>query len=69
MGDDSTATARDRLSAIERLTALEPDNSVTQVTVNFFRDENGNPVFGDHVPDMPSEPEGRTKRLELEVPE
>ena len=68
LGDDSTATARDRLSAIERLAALEPDNSVTQVTINFCRDENGNPVFGDHV-HMQAEPDGGTQRPELEVPE
>jgi hypothetical protein len=43
-GDDSAATTRDRLTAIERLSELEAnDNSVTQVTLNFFRDETGEP--------------------------
>jgi hypothetical protein len=68
LGDDSTATARDRLSAIDRLTDLEPGNSVTQVTLNFFRDDNGEPTL--LPPGTRNEPEGRTQqRPELDVPE
>jgi hypothetical protein len=68
LGDDSTATARDRLSAIERLAELEPGNAVTQVTLNIFRDENGEPIL--RPPGAQTEPEGRTQRRpELEVSE
>ena len=68
LGDDSTATARDRLSAIDRLADLEPRNAVTQVTLNYFLDEHGDPVLG--PPETRTEPQGRTQqRDELEVSE
>lgn len=39
LGDDSTATARDRLTALDRLSELESGrDSVTQVTLNIWRD-------------------------------
>jgi len=68
LGDDSTASARDRLTALERLANLEPGNSVTQVTLNYFVDENGEPTL--LPPNTRTEPERRTQqRPELGVPE
>jgi hypothetical protein len=78
LGDDSTATARDRLAAIGRLADLEPANSVTHVTVNFLADEDGNPLpFHDadgsplpyrQLPE-PSPKDEHNKPPELEAPE
>jgi hypothetical protein len=42
LGDDSAATTRDRLTAIEKLSELESSHGgVTQVSLNIFPDENG----------------------------
>ena len=52
LGDDSTATTRDRLTAIDRLSELESRrDSVTQVTMNIFRDQDGTTAALDGEPE------------------
>ena len=52
LGDDSTATARDRLTADDRLSDIESRReSVTHVTMNIFRDVDGNPLCLDGQPE------------------
>ena len=48
VSNDPGASARDRLAAINKLMELDSarSNEVTQVTVNFFRDEDGKPMCG-----------------------
>ena len=44
--NDPSTSARDRLGAISKLMELDSGSSgVTQVTMNFFRDEDGNPTL------------------------
>ena len=47
VSNDPGASARDRLAAINKLMELDSarSNEVTQVTVNFFRDEDGKPML------------------------
>ena len=48
LGGDSTASARDRVSALNTLLKLDPGSAgVTHVVVNFLRDADGNPTFLD----------------------
>jgi hypothetical protein len=47
LGGDSTASSRDRVSALNTLLKLDPGSAgVTHVTVNFLCDEDGNPILG-----------------------
>ena len=47
-GGDSTANARDRVSALNILLKLDHGSTgVTHVTMNFHRDADGNPIFGE----------------------
>lgn len=51
-GDDSTATARDRLTAYDRLSDIgSRRDSVTHVTMNIFRDVDGDPLCLDGQPE------------------
>ena len=69
LGDDSTATARDRLSAIEKLSQLESSgDSVTHVTLNFLRAMRTGILSCDRQIPQPS-PKGEQQRPELEVPD
>jgi hypothetical protein len=45
-GGDSTASSRDRVSALNTLLKLDPGSDVTHVTVHFSVDEDGNPILG-----------------------
>lgn len=46
LGQDTTATARDRVSALKELVEIDSEpGQVTQVHLNFFRDADGNPTL------------------------
>ena len=46
LGQDTTATARDRVSALKELVAIDSEpRQVTQGHLNFFWDADGNPTL------------------------